>query len=122
MDIQQFAEQNNLKDKDMVGVIQTEFPKYSKQIHSHVKNQQCGITLVEKAVSLLTRTFSINAPEALRARKSDRHKLTDKVSCRLEPGLKPLLQQRFREDGFETDNEGLKFLINQYLGVNHETH
>ncbi len=117
MDIQQFAEQNNIKDKDMVGVIQTEFPKYSKQIHSHVKNQQTGITLVEKAAMLLARTFSISAPEALRARKSDRHKLTDKVSCRLKPGRKGVLQQRFREDGFETDQEGMAFLINQYLGA-----
>jgi len=117
MDIKQFVEDNQLQDKDVVSVVKDQFSGYDKTIHSKVKKpDKYGITLIDTAEKLIRAQFEDGMLQATEAKKKDRHRLPCSMRCRMSKRLKRRLQQRYKADGFKTDQQFLDSLINRYLG------
>jgi hypothetical protein len=99
--------------KDMVAVVQTKYPKYDKTLQSKCEHGRLyGIELKRDAMDALIAKF---AQEAVRRKKSGGHRLTCRVSCRLEEGEFRLLQQHVKADRYDTMQAWLAAQIKTYL-------
>ena len=58
--------------------------------------------------------FAPNGTKASR-RKKDRHRLTGRITCRLEDADMEALQRRMEADGYSTTQELLADLVQRYL-------
>jgi len=98
--------------KEMVDVVQTLYPKYDKTIQSKCENPEYGVHLNQDAMDALQQRFD---PDGIIRRKSDRHRRTCRISCRLEDEVYAQLQQRIRDDGFPDVQSWLERLLTTYL-------
>lgn len=102
--------------KDMVAVVQTIYPKYDKTIQSKCENGDAyGVTLRPDAMDALYEHFAPGLKAAILKRKRDRHKLTCRVSARLESSLYAQLQQRMEADGYTTAQEWITAMALRYV-------
>lgn len=102
--------------KEMVAVVQEVFPKYDKTVQSKCENGDAyGVTIRKDALKILYQHF---APELLDPQKQTRHgqhRLTCRISARLEDSAFLLLQQRMKADGYRTVQDLLTVLIRRYI-------
>lgn len=102
--------------KDMVEVVRTLYPKFDKTMQSKCENGGAyGVSLRPDAMAALYRAFD---PEALESRskpKKEKHRLTCRISARLEDGDYKALQQHLEADGYSTMQELLTDLVRRYL-------
>lgn len=104
-----------LPAKDMVAVVQELYPKYDKTMQSKCENgDDYGISIRPDAMKALYAKFAPNGTKVSR-RKKDRHRLANRVSCRLEDADMEALQQRMEADGYATAQELLADLVQRYL-------
>ena len=104
-----------LPAKDMVAVVQELYPKYDKTMQSKCENgDDYGISLRPDAMKALYEKFAPGGTKASR-RKKDRHRLTGRITCRLEDADMEALQQRMKADGYATAQELMTALVRQYL-------
>lgn len=106
-----------LPAREMVAVVQELYPKYDKTMQSKCEHgEEYGVLLRPDALKALYRHF---APELLEPRKQTRHgqhRLTCRISARLENGTFAALQQRMQADGYQTFQELLTALVLRYVG------
>ena len=76
--------------------------------------QDYGISLRSDAMKALYEKFAPGGTKASR-RKKDRHRLTGRITCRLEDADMEALQQRMEADGYATAQELLTALVRRYL-------
>ena len=102
--------------KDMVEVVRTLYPKFDKTVQSKCENGSAyGVLLRPDALEALYRAFD---PEALESRskpKKEKHRLTCRISARLEDDDYKALQQHLEADGYSTMQELLTDLVRRYL-------
>ena len=105
-----------LPAREMVAVVQELYPKYDKTMQSKCEHgEEYGVLLRPDA---LTALYSRFAPDVLEARKRSRHgkhRLTCRITARLEDALFAALQQRMQADGYQTFQELLTALVLRYV-------
>lgn len=104
-----------LPARDMVAVVQELYPKYDKTMQSKCENgDDYGISIRPDAMKALYAKFAPGGTKTSR-RKKDRHRLTGRITCRLEDADMEALQQRMKADGYATAQELMTALVRQYL-------
>lgn len=102
--------------KDMVAVVQTLYPKYDKTVQSKCENGEAyGVTIRPDAMHALYERF---APERLEPPKRTRygqHRLTCRISCRLEDGDYAALQQLIEASGCATVQDWLTGIVRKLI-------
>lgn len=100
----------------MVLTVRALFPKYDKMLQSKCEHgDEYGIDIKLKAMDALLEKY---APELLAKEKHRRdgcHRLKCKVMCRLEDDEYAALVKRIKEDGFDTMQAWLAWIIRNYL-------
>jgi hypothetical protein len=100
-----------MKDKEIVKIIREHYPKYDKYLHSKVKRPELyAIRLIEEAEKL------ISPEKPQEARRTDRHRLKGRVSCRLSERKKRRLQLALKRKGITSMQDGLTYIIDWFLG------
>ncbi len=104
--------EKDIPAKDMVEVIKALFPKYDKTIQSKCENGELyGVCLLPEAVDAVCKAF---APELKHPPKKDTHRLTCRISCRLENADYEQLQHNLKADGYTTIQDWLTIMVRQY--------
>lgn len=108
MNVREVREASGLQSKEFAMLLKQEFPGYDRQLQGKVERPaKYGIRLTLRAERVLREKLgqeNARKPEARR-----------QVTCRMEPTQYDRLQQALKEDGFETVQDGVSFLISQYL-------
>ncbi len=105
----------NLAAKDMVATVQTLYPKYDKMLQSKCERDEYGIDLKPKAMDALLEKYAPELLEQERHKRDGYHRLKHKVMCRLTEAEYLALKKRIKEDGFDTMQAWLAFMIRKYL-------
>lgn len=102
--------------KDMVEVVRTLYPKFDKTVQSKCENGGAyGVVLRPDAMEALYRAFDPEALESCKKLKKEKHRLTCRISARLEDGDYKALQQHLEADGYSTMQDLLTDLVRRYL-------
>ena len=102
--------------KDMVEVVSTLYPKFDKTLLSKCEHSgDYGVMLMPDALELLYRKTDPEALESRRKPKKEKHRLTCRISARLEDDDYMALQQHLEADGYSTMQELLTDLVRRYL-------
>lgn len=104
-----------LPAKEMVSVVRDIYPKYDKTMQSKCeRGNEYGVQIRRDAMDALLTKF---APEKLnvRKKKSDGHKYTCRISCRLPDEHYLLLQKHVKTDGYSTMQDWLTDQVQKYL-------
>lgn len=102
--------------KDMVAVVQTLYPKYDKTVQSKCENGEAyGVSLRPDALSALYDHFAPELAQARATAKKDRHRLTCRISARLETADYELLQQLITDEGYATTQDWLTATVRAYI-------
>lgn len=106
--------------KEMVAVVQELYPKYDKTMQSKCENgAEYGVAIRPDAMDALYRKFSPEALEARSAPKKERHRLTYRISGRLETKDFEALQLNMEADGYATAQDWITAMVRKY-NLNHE--
>ena len=115
-ELRELRTSRGLAVKEMVAVVQGLYPKYDKTVQSKCENGDAyGVTIRRDALKALYMHF---APELLEPKKQTRHgqhRLTCRISARLENSTFAALQQRMQADGYQTFQELLTALVLRYV-------
>mgnify|MGYP003267861236 FL=1 len=80
--------------KDMVAVVQAIYPKYDKTVQSKCENGDAyGVSLRPDAMAALYSHFAPELAESRKTAKKDAHRLTCRISARLETADYEALQR-----------------------------
>lgn len=102
--------------KDMVAVVRTLYPKYDKTIQSKCENGNVyGVSLRHDAMAALYAHFAPELAERRRAAKKDAHRLTCRISARLETADYEALQQLIAAAGYATTQDWLTVIVRRYI-------
>lgn len=106
-----------LSGKEMAEVVQESYPKFDKTLLSKCENGDAyGIDLRKNAMEALYKRFD---PEGLarRQRKKDGHRLTCRISCRLENEDYEKLKLLTARAGYRTMQGWLNAMVLNYIRV-----
>jgi len=94
--------------KDMVAVVQAIYPKYDKTVQSKCENGDAyGVSLRPDAMAALYAHFAPELAEGRKAVKKDAHRLTCRISARLETADYEALQRLIEAEGYATTQDWL---------------
>ena len=92
--------------KDMVAVVQAIYPKYDKTVQSKCENGDAyGVSLRPDAMAALYAHFAPELAEGRKAVKKDAHRLTCRISARLETADYEALQRLIEAEGYATTQD-----------------
>lgn len=100
--------------KDMVETVQELYPKYDRYTQSKCEGEY-GIELKRDAMQHLMETFAADELEAKARSRHGKHRLTCRITARLEDDEYADLLRYIREDGFDTVQDWLTDTVRQYL-------
>lgn len=117
MKLRQWREKRKVLAMDVAVELKKVFPGMDASLICKAEQpERYGVQLTQAAEWLVQDAFHIPASEQVFDRRpTDRHRLKESVFCRLASGQKDALTSAFKADGWESVNEGLNHLINQYL-------
>jgi len=110
-DLRELRISRQIPVKDMVAVVQELYLKYDKTVQSKCESDNYGVSIRPDAMRALYSKF---APELL-DRKKDRHRLTNRISARLEAEEFEALQQYAERDGFDTMQDWITAMVRRYI-------
>ena len=111
IDLKGLRTSKNIPAKEMVKVVKALYPKYDKTIQSKCENGDVyGVRLQADAENAICDRF---APE-LKHKKKDSHRLTCRISCRLETAEWNALMKNIRADGYNTVQDWLTHIVRRY--------
>lgn len=111
IDLKDIRERKKIPAKAMIKVVQALYPKYDKTIQSKCENGDVyGVRLQADAENAICDRF---APE-LKRKKKDGHRLTCRISCRLETAEWNALMKNIRADGYNTVQDWLTHIVRRY--------
>ena len=100
----------------MVAVVQQIYPKYDKTVQSKCENGEVyGVSLRPDAMAALYAHFAPEVVEQRKAAKKDAHRLTCRISARLETADYEALQQLIAADGYATTQDWLTAIVRRYI-------
>ena len=105
----------NIPVKEMVEVIRPLYPKYDKTVQSKCENgNSYGVQLRPDAMAALYKAFD---PDALtrKLKSKDQHRLTCRVSCRLETEEYVKLKRVVEAEGYGTMQVWLAARLRKYI-------
>lgn len=114
--IRELRQELGIPVKDIVEVIKPMYPKFDKVMQSKAENPEYGVELRKDAVEAVYRKF---APEKLE--KRDTHRLTCRISCRLENEDCEKLKLISSSEGYETMQEFLSDIVLEIIKNHYET-
>ncbi len=115
-ELRDFRLRHQLPVRDMVEVVRTLYPKYDKTVQSKCENSSSyGTQLMPDTMALLYKTYEPMALEGRKKPPKEKHRLTCRISARLEDGDYKALQQHLEADGYSTMQELLTDLVRRYL-------
>lgn len=114
VDLRELRLSRKLPAKDIVSVVQDIYPKYDKTMQSKCEREsEYGVQLKQDAMDTLLMKF---APDLLTAKKkNDGHRLTCRISCRLEDEEYEALKKYVEAEGFDTMQAWLTHRVRQYI-------
>lgn len=102
--------------KDMVDVVRLAFPKYDKMLQSKCeRSEEYGVRIRPEAMDALYAKYAPEELEKAKKRRRGGHRLTCKISCRLEDDEYNRLIICIHEDGFEQMQAWLTYIVRNYL-------
>ena len=105
--------------KDMVAVVQAIYPKYDKTVQSKCENGDAyGVSLRPDAIYA---HFAPELAEGRKAVKKDAHRLTCRISARLETADYEALQRLIEAEGYATTQDWLTATVRRYIAEAGET-
>lgn len=108
--------------KDMVAVVQTIYPKYDMTSQSKCENGDAyGVSLRPDAMAALYAHFAPELAEGRKAVKKDAHRLTCRISARLETADYKALQRLIEAEGYATTQDWLTATVRRYIAEAGET-
>jgi len=111
IDLKRLRTSKNIPARNMVDVVKAIYPKYDKTVQSKCENGAVyGVCLRTDAMEAIVTKF---APE-LKTKKKDSHRLTCRISCRLEDAEYRALQQNIKADGYTTTQDWLTDVVKRY--------
>lgn len=112
-DLKEIRVSKNIPAKDMVAVVKELYPSYDKTLQSKCENGDTyGVCLRSNAEKAICRAF---APELQQKRKKkDGHRLTCRISCRLETADYEALKRNIAADGYTTTQDWLSDMVKRY--------
>lgn len=111
IDLKHLRISKDIPAKEMVAVVKAIYPKYDKTIQSKCENGNVyGVRLQPDAENAICSKF---APE-LKRKNKDGHRLTCRISCRLETVEWNALMKNIRADGYNTVQDWLTHIVRRY--------
>ena len=108
--------------KDMVAVVQAIYPKYDKTVQSKCENGDAyGVSLRPDAMAALYSHFAPELAESRKTAKKDAHRLTCRISARLETADYEALQRLIEAEGYATTQDWLTATVRRYIAEAGET-
>lgn len=105
---------NSIPSQQMVEIVRRIYPKYDKPLQSKCESPNVyGVQLKPDALKALYMEFDPDAWEKYK-RKTDGHKLKNRISCRLDDETFKALVAKSQADGFKTINDCLVDLVKAY--------
>lgn len=102
--------------KDMVAVVQRLYPKYDKTVQSKCENGEAyGVSLRPDAMAALYAQFAPELVKPQNAVKRDKHRLTCRISARLETADYEALQQLVAAEGYATMQDWLTATVRTFI-------
>ena len=112
----------NIPAGDMVAVVQQLYPKYDKTVQSKCENGDAyGVSLRPDAMAALYAHFAPELVESRKAVKKDAHRLTCRISARLETADYEALQRLIEAEGYATTQDWLTATVRRYIAEAGET-
>ena len=106
----------------MVAVVQAIYPKYDKTVQSKCENGDAyGVSLRPDAMAALYAHFAPELAEGRKAAKKDAHRLTCRISARLETADYEALQRLIEAEGYATTQDWLTATVRRYIAEAGET-
>lgn len=103
--------------KDMVAVVKEIYPKYDKTVQSKCENGEAyGVSIRPDAMKALYERFAPERLEAPRRTRHGQHRLTCRISCRLENEDYEALQQLIAASGCTTVQDWLTGIVRELIG------
>lgn len=115
-DLRELRLNRQLPAKDMVAVVQEIYPKFDKTVLSKCEHgEEYGVTIKPDALDALLSKFTPEQQAACKRRKSDKHRLTCRISGRLENVDHEALQRHTKDDGYDTIQDWLTAVVRAYI-------
>ena len=115
-DLRDLRQKKELTVKDIIAVLQPEFPGFDKTVNSKAENpHKYGVTLYYKAIDIILRNY---APEMLKKEKRRRngyHKLTATLFCRVDTDTYNRFKAAIKRAGYETVQAALTELALKFI-------
>ena len=104
--------------KEMVEVVRELFPKYDKMLQSKCeRSSEYGVRIRPEAMDALVAKYAPEELEKIKRKRRGGHRLTCRVTCRLEDAEYAEVVKLVREDGFDTIQAWLAFHIRKRLAT-----
>ena len=111
-----------LPARDMVAVVQELYPEYDKTVQSKCENGDAyGVSLRPDAMAALYAHFAPELVESRKTAKKDAHRLTCRISARLETADYEELQRLIAAEGYATTQDWLTATVRRYIAEAGET-
>ena len=115
-DLRDLRQKKELTVKDIIAVLQPEFPGFDKTVNSKAENpHKYGVTLYYKAIDIILHKY---APEMLakeKCRRNGYHKLTAMLSCRVDNDTYNRFKAAIKRAGYETVQAALTELTIKFI-------
>jgi len=105
-----------LPAKEMVEVVRGIYPKYDKTMQSKCeRGDEYGVQIRRDALDALYARFDPDHLAKAKKKKGDGHRLTCRISCRLEDDEYAALKKYVQADGFGTMQDWLAHTVRKYI-------
>ena len=115
-DLRDLRQKKELTVKDIVAVLQPEFPGFDKTVNSKAENpHKYGVTLYYKAIDIILRRY---APEVLakeKRRRNGYHKLTATLFCRVDTDTYNRFKAAIKSAGYQSVQAALTELTLKFI-------
>ena len=102
--------------KEMVAVVQNLYPKYDKTVQSKCENGETyGVSIRPDAMKALYERFAPERLEPPKRARHGKHRLTCRISCRLENEDYEALQQLIAASGCATVQDWLTGIVRELI-------
>ncbi len=102
--------------REIVATVRDLYPKYDKMLQSKCeRGEKYGIELRADAMDALFEKYAPERSGASKRKRRDGHRLTRKISCRLEDDEYDHLIACIKDDGFDQMQAWLSFMVRMYL-------
>lgn len=106
----------NIPAKDMIAVVRELYPKYDKMLQSKCEHgDEYGVDIRYDAMDALLAKYAPELLEKEKRRRNGYHRLTKRITCRLEDDEYDSLMKCIKQDGFDQTNAWLVYTVRQYL-------